>query len=139
MPTERKPTSAPGGKAAILIVEPDVIVRLSLAEYLRDCHHLVFEVHCAEDALAIFESGRNVDIVLAEVQLPGAMSGFDLAKKLRAEHPAVGIILTSTAQGAAQKAGELCDDGPIQKPYEPADVLRRINLLRERKRTSKSD
>ena len=75
---------------------------------------------------------------LAEVELP-SMSGFDLAKRLRAEYPAVGIMLTSSAQGTAQKAGELCDDGPIQKPYEPADVLRRINLLRERKRTSKPD
>ncbi len=136
MSTEGGRKSAGEGKAAILIVEPDVIVRLSVAEYLRDCDHLVLECHCAEDALAVLGSGRVVDIVLAEVRLPG-MSGFDLAKKIRADYPAVGIMLSSSVQGTAQKAGDLCDDGPIQKPYEPADVLRRINLLRERKRTSK--
>ena len=51
------------GKTAILIVEPDVIVRLSIAEYLRDCDHLVFEAHSAEDALGILASGRQVHVV----------------------------------------------------------------------------
>jgi hypothetical protein len=46
------------------------------------------------------------------------------------------VILTSGVARAADKAGDLCDDGPLEKPYHPQEVVRRINLLRERRRTS---
>jgi hypothetical protein len=36
----------------------------------------------------------------------------------------------------AEKAGDLCDDGPLEKPYHPQEVVRRINLLLERRRTA---
>jgi hypothetical protein len=44
--------------------------------------------------------------------------------------------LTTGAARAAGKAGELCDDGPLEKPYHTQEVVRRINLLRERRRTA---
>jgi hypothetical protein len=37
---------------------------------------------------------------------------------------------------AAGKAGDLCDDGPLEKPYHPQEVVRGINLLLERRRTA---
>jgi hypothetical protein len=46
------------------------------------------------------------------------------------------VILTSGVAKAADKAGDLCDEGPLAKPYHPQDVVRRINLLREGRRTS---
>jgi hypothetical protein len=30
---------------------------------------------------------------------------------------------------AAEKAGVLCDEGPLKKPYHPQEVVRRINIL----------
>jgi CheY-like chemotaxis protein len=123
-------------KTTILLVEPDVAVRISIAEYLRDCGYHVIETRSAEEAVVVLESGRPVDIVFAEVQLP-EMSGFDLAQRVRASYPGTGVLLTYGTEGAAAKAGALCDGGPIAKPYAAADVVRRIKLLRESQRTRK--
>jgi DNA-binding response OmpR family regulator len=63
------------------------------------------------------------------------MSGFELAKTLRTRHPGISIVLTSGAEGAAEKAGDLCGEGPIVKPYSHEEVVRRIKTLRESKRS----
>jgi two-component SAPR family response regulator len=73
-----------------------------------------------------------VDVVFAEVSLP-EMSGFELAKAIRSRHPAIGVILTSGPAAAAQKSEDLCDGGPLPKPYRHDEVLRRIRLLKESK------
>jgi hypothetical protein len=44
--------------------------------------------------------------------------------------------LTSGSARAADKASDLCDDGPLEKPYHPQEVARRIKLLQERRRTA---
>jgi CheY-like chemotaxis protein len=126
-------------KTTVLVVEPDVMTRIAIADYLRECGYHVIELRSAEEAFTVLESGRSVDIVLAEVDLPETLSGFELARRIRSDYPGISVILTSGAEGAAEKAGDLCDEGPIAKPYSPQDVVRRIKLLHESKRTSKAD
>jgi CheY-like chemotaxis protein len=120
----------------ILVVEPDILVRMVIADYLRDCGYKVIEGVNADDALAVLQAGRKIDVILAEVQVTGGIDGFELARQIREKYPAIDVILTSGAARAAAKAGDLCDDGPLEKPYHPQEVLRRINVLRERRRTS---
>jgi DNA-binding response OmpR family regulator len=45
--------------------------------------------------------------------------------------------LTSGVSGAVQQCHELCEEGPINKPYQPKDVEARIKMLLERRRASK--
>ena len=90
----------------------------------------------ADDVLAVLEAGRKIDVILAEVRLAGSLDGFGLARYIRDDHPEIDVILTSGVARAADKASDLCDDGPLDKPYHPQEVVRRINLLRERRRTS---
>jgi CheY-like chemotaxis protein len=131
-----KPSSGDATSATILVVEPDILVRMVIADYLRDCGYKVVEGVSADDALAVLEAGRKIDVIMAEVRLAGSLDGFGLARQIREDHPEIDVILTSGVTRAAEKAGDLCDDGPLEKPYHPQEVVRRINLLRERRRTS---
>ena len=88
--------------------------------------------------MTVLGSELKIDVVFAEVQLSGDVDGFAVAQWVRQNHPKVDVILTSGVTGAAEKAGDLCDDGPVQKPYHPQEVIRRINILRERQRTAES-
>jgi DNA-binding response OmpR family regulator len=124
------------GPSTVLVVEPDILVRMTIADYLRGCGFKVFEGVSADEALAVLEAGRKVDIILAEVQLAGSMDGFGLARWVRERCPDVDLILTSGIARAAAKAGDLCDEGPLEKPYHPQEVVRRIRILRERRRTA---
>jgi CheY-like chemotaxis protein len=120
----------------IMMVEPDVVVRMVIAEHLRDCGYRVIEGVAARDVWTVMESGRQVDIVLADVQLSGDVDGFSLAHRIRQTRPDIDVILTSGIAGAAKESHDLCQEGPIKKPYGPKDVESRIKVLLERRRAS---
>jgi CheY-like chemotaxis protein len=81
----------------------------------------------------VLNAGTAVDVVFSDVQLPGPMDGFGLARWIRQHHPSVRVLLASGYAGEAHRAAELCDDGPLlTKPYGEDEVLRRIQLLLQR-------
>lgn len=123
--------------ATIIVVEPDAVVRMVIAKFLRACGFKVIEGTEASDVWSALEKGVKVDIVFAEVRLAGKTDGFSLASLLRQKHPEIDVILTSSPAGAAEKSKELCEDGPIGKPYHPEDVAVRIRQLLARRRSSK--
>jgi DNA-binding response OmpR family regulator len=123
----------------ILMLEPDVLVRSTISEFLRECGYHVIEGVSAQDARSVIQSGQRLDVVLSEVQLPGSTTGFSLASELRQTHPEIDVILTSGVHAAAEKSSELCEHGPIPKPYHPRDLAARIHVLLERRRASKKN
>jgi DNA-binding response OmpR family regulator len=122
----------------IMMLEPDVLIRMVIAEHLRDCGYRVIEGVSAQDAWAVLESGRRIEILLADVKLAGDEDGFSLARRIRQTHPDIDVILTSGIAGAAQESSDLCEEGPIKKPYEAKDVEARIRIMLERRRASRN-
>jgi DNA-binding response OmpR family regulator len=120
----------------VMIVEPELLVRMVLAEYLRDCGYTVIEATAAKDVWTVLDSGHRLDFIVADLKLVGAVDGFALAKHVRQTRPNIDVILTSGISGAVHESHELCKEGPIKKPYEPKDVEARIRLLLERRRAA---
>src|SRR4029079_6843338 len=80
----------------LLVVEDDVLIRLVIADYLRECGYKVYEAVNAPEAIAMLQSPEvAVDIVFSDVQMPGDMDGFALSRWIRANKPGVQVILTS--------------------------------------------
>jgi DNA-binding response OmpR family regulator len=128
-PANLNPT--PNALKSILVVEDEVLIRLAIAEYLRECGYKVHEATHAAEAVAVLESPEvSVDVVFSDVVMPGEMDGFGLARWVRANRPGVEVILTSTVDRSAEVAGMLCEAGPLmKKPYEPQSVAERIKQL----------
>lgn len=128
-PANLNPT--PNALKSILVVEDEVLIRLAIAEYLRECGYKVHEATHAAEAVAVMESPEvSVDVVFSDVVMPGEMDGFGLARWVRANRPGVEVILTSTVDRSAEVAGMLCEAGPLmKKPYEPQSVVERIKQL----------
>ncbi len=54
---------------------------------------------------------------------------------VRENHPTVEIALAGTLDAAAEAAAEFCDEGPrLARPYDPAAIVERVRLMRERHR-----
>jgi len=115
----------------ILVVEDEVLIRFVIADYLRECGYRVHEAVNAEEAIAILESPEvAVDIVFSDVEMPGSMDGFALARWIRAHKSGVQVILTSGVERSADIAATLCEAGPLlKKPYPTQDVVDRIRQL----------
>lgn len=120
----------------ILLVEPDILARTPLAEYLRECGFQVLEAAEASEARALLEdASRQVHVVLADIDADN-QSAFALARWVRKHRPGVEMILAGTVTKTAEKAGDLCRDGPaLSKPYDHQlvlDHIRRLMASRER-------
>jgi CheY-like chemotaxis protein len=115
----------------VLVVEDEVLVRLVIAEYLRECGYRVHEAANADEAVAMLKSPDvSVDIVFSDLIMPGSMDGFGLARWIRAHRPEIDVVLTSGIDRSAEIAGTLCEAGPLlEKPYEPQRVVDRIKQL----------
>ncbi|MCB8880693.1 response regulator [Acidisoma cellulosilytica] len=114
----------------VLVVEDEVLVRMVISDYLRECGYRVIEAGNAEEALVILQSSEKVDVVFSDVQMTGPMDGFGLAQWVRRNQPWLKMLLTSGNARAAHTAGELCEEGPLEaKPYHPQAILTRIQRL----------
>ena len=116
----------------ILVVEDEVLIRLVVAEYLRECGYRVHEAVSAQEAILILQAPEvSVDIVFSDVEMPGEMDGFGLARWVRSNKSETEVILTSGAERSADIAGTLCEAGPLmKKPYHTQDVVDRIKQLK---------
>src|SRR5437588_579438 len=82
-------------RRGVLIVEDDILVRLTIADYIRGAGYAVFEAANAAEAVAVFASGERVDVVFTDVQMPGVMDGLMLARWVQEHHPSVQVLVTS--------------------------------------------
>ncbi len=112
--------------AIVLVLEQEVLIRASLAQYLRSCGYRVFEARNTAEALTILqESPESIRVVLSRAE-----NGFTLSGWVKANRPATKIILAATAERASQAAADLCDAGPHGKrPYDPQLLLQQIKAL----------
>ena len=128
MTSTRQPVPASFVLPLILVVEDEGLIRLDIADHLRDCGYQVLEAGHAAEAIEILQADVPVGLVFSDVRMPGKLDGFDLAQWIRRHRPEVRVILTSGH--AVQKAHELCSERPfLTKPYDPANVLRQIHRL----------
>ena len=120
----------PSVRDTILVVEEDVLVRMPIAQYLRDCGYKVIEAVNADEAMTVLLHQETVvDIVFSALDMTGSTDGFGLSKWVREHRPGLDVILAGTVPRAVNAAKELCDDGPMPKPYEPRAVHDQIRRL----------
>ena len=122
----------------VLLAESDVLARIVLAEYLRECGYEVIEVGSAEDMLKVLRSGQRIDVLLLNSQISGEGS-FALVREVRRAYPGVEIVFTFGVAKSAEKVGEICEEGPRERPYHPQEIVRRIQRLRRNKRSAGPD
>jgi CheY-like chemotaxis protein len=110
--------------STILVVEDEVLIRMAISQYLRECGYRVIEAADADEALQVLKSEHPVDLVLSDVEMPGSLDGFGLAQWIRKNKEGLEIILAGSPERITKTAGELCESGPtMAKPYEPQILL----------------
>ncbi len=77
-----------GAGETILLVEDNPDVRRVTAIHLKNLGYRAVQAASGAEALAIVDAGEPVDLVFSDIVMPGGMSGYDLARRLRQEQPA---------------------------------------------------
>jgi DNA-binding NtrC family response regulator len=114
----------------ILVVEDDILVRMPIAQYLRDCGYKVIEASNSDEAMEVLLHKETVvHVVFSDIEMPGTVDGFGLAKWVREKRPGLEVLLAGTVFRAVESAKELCEQGPVPKPYDPQVVHNHIRRL----------
>ena len=79
----------------VLVVEDEPLVRLMVAEELRDSGMRVIEAGTADEAFERLRAGNPVDFVFADIELPGSMNGLELARRVQTDFPNLEFLMTS--------------------------------------------
>ncbi len=116
--------------ATVLVVEDEVLIRLMIAEYLREFGYRVLEARNGDEAKRILGDDGDVGVVFSDVRMPGSIDGLALARWISRNKPEVGVLLTSAHMAPAEGAEvEPAARTLLRKPYAPSEVLQRIRGL----------
>jgi CheY-like chemotaxis protein len=110
-------------RLSVLVVDDDLLVLENTAAMLDDLGHTVIEARSGEEALALLQRTRSVDLVVTDYAMPG-MTGLQLASAITAERPGT-VVLLST--GYAELPSEARSGLPrLAKPFDQAALAKAI-------------
>ena len=124
---EPKPNVRP--PPLILLVEDEVLVRMTLADVLDEAGFKVIEAANADEALRVLAAVPDIQAVVTDVEMPrGSIDGFELARRVRTDRQEIGILIASGR--AAPNQGDLPDGAVfVGKPVHPETLVRLIESL----------
>jgi signal transduction histidine kinase/ActR/RegA family two-component response regulator len=114
-----------GPSRHVLLVEDDRTVAELTKEVLESIGHSATHVASADAALGLLASGREIDVVLTDVMMPGGMSGVELAREIRRRRSDMPVVLATgyieVARGAIAEGFQV-----LVKPYQPEALARTL-------------
>lgn len=118
---------------SILIVDDDVQIRELLREYLSGFSMSVIAVADGKEMLEKLENS-TFDLVILDLMLPG-VDGLTLCRNLRAKSDIPILMLTARGEAMDRVIGlEVGADDYIVKPFEPRELVARIQTIMRRAR-----
>ncbi len=122
------PAEATGRPRRVLLVEDEVVLRMSTTDMLEQLGCFVSGVGSGEQALELLTRGGAFDLLLTDLGLPG-MSGEELASEVRRRFPRLPVVIASGyGRSGAQAAGMQAEGLQfISKPYSSIDLQQALD------------
>ena len=119
----------------ILIIDDDTQLTELLIEFLSSYKYNIVAKHTPEKGLEHLEK-KGADAVILDIMLPG-MDGFQVLRKIRENSAIPVIMLTARGEVTDRIVGlELGADDYLPKPFEPRELLARIQSILRRTHSS---
>jgi CheY-like chemotaxis protein len=106
----------------ILFVEDEALVRMDMAEFLRERGYGVHEAATANEAIEALQAESIVDLLFTDINLPGGMNGLELAEWTLRHRPGVKVLVT-TGDGSRMADIPRTVESFLAKPYSGRDLL----------------
>lgn len=107
----------------VLMVEDEVVLRMSTVDMLERLGCVVAAVGSGEQALELLAAGNSFDLLLTDLGLPG-ISGEELAGEVRQRFPELPVIIAS---GYGKSESRTSNLRFIGKPYSAIDLQQALD------------
>jgi signal transduction histidine kinase len=112
-----------GDGELILVVEDNDKVRQATVSGLESLGYAVLEAKTGPDAIKLLESGEPVALVFSDIVMPGGMTGYDVAERVRSMSPDLKVLLASGYSDLDVKVRKTARDlKTLEKPYSRAQL-----------------
>lgn len=117
-----------GGQEVILLVDDEPQVRAITAIQLKRLGYKVLQADGGAQALDLIGSRQSVDLLVTDIDLPGDMTGVDLAATVRGQNPDVRVLYVSGYADGDWDGGLRRESGTpfLPKPYDSAALARAV-------------
>lgn len=112
-----------GRPTRVLVVEDEVLLRMSTGDMLERLNCRVKAVATGEEAIELLARGEQFDLLLTDLGLPG-MTGEELAGRARSQFPDLPIVIAS---GYARDGSTAEGVQFISKPYSSIDLQQALD------------
>jgi two-component system, cell cycle sensor histidine kinase and response regulator CckA len=119
------------GSETVLLVDDDPDVRACVGELLMTGGFAILEAADGEKALRIAESLRPFEILVTDINMPG-IDGLELARRVRALRPAIGVLYMSGVPAHEVAAVDLTGAVFLPKPFDADVLLERVRDVTRR-------
>jgi signal transduction histidine kinase len=121
--TDARAQAAMAGTTVLLVEDNEELAQLTLV-LLQLNGFKVRRAADAAQALRLLAVPHDVDLVLSDIVMPGAMDGLMLAQQLRRDQPALPVVLVSGYSKAAAPTGDFV---VLRKPYTEDALLNALS------------
>tara|TARA_B100000131_G_scaffold315801_1_gene354844 strand:- start:331 stop:1008 length:678 start_codon:yes stop_codon:yes gene_type:complete len=124
-------------KAHILVVDDDDGIRQLVKEYLNQKDYLVTTAKNAEDALKRIKIIK-FDLIVLDIMMPGK-TGLEFTHENKSKIDTPILLLTAKGEASDRIEGlEVGADDYLPKPFEPKELVLRINNILSKTKTKTS-
>ena len=122
--------AVPGGSERILVVEDNEDLLKVTSAMLTSFGYRVVCARNGAEAIQLFESGQEFELLFSDVVMPNGMNGVELAREARRRSKDIKILLTSGyARDVLERHGAVDEFPIIDKPFRLADLARRLRSI----------
>ena len=106
----------------ILLVEDEVLIRLTLTETLEEAGYAVVAAASGDEACTLIQD--CFDVLLTDIHMPGDADGIAVARRFRAQHPIAPIVFMTGRPDVLARIGRLrSTEALLRKPFRPRQIL----------------
>jgi DNA-binding response OmpR family regulator len=123
----------------ILIIDDDKALSELITTFLKKHNFTVVSAaHPDKGLKLLFKKNQNFDMVILDIMLPG-MDGFQVLRKIRENSTIPVVMLTARGEVSDRVVGlELGADDYLPKPFDPAELIARMQSIFRRTRRPSS-
>lgn len=114
-----------GGSETVLIVDDEEMLREIAVEYLESLGYLALAAEDGPSALGIIEKRDDIDLLFADVVMPGDLDGYNLARQALRRRPDLRVLFTSgftKGRVRSTSRGDRLTNAWLHKPYTEQEL-----------------
>ncbi len=103
---------------------------MTLAETLEDAGYTVVEAESGDEACMLLRARDGFDVLLTDIQMPGAADGIDVARSFHELHPDRPVVFMTGRPDMLSRVGRLApSEILLRKPFGSAQMLSALEGL----------